>query len=170
MAKENFPTCLAYVLESEGGFVDDPRDPGGATNKGVTQAVYDDYRKLIAKPKQSVRFITNAEVGEIYKHQYWDAVKGDLLPKGLDYVVFDYAVNSGVVRAIKNLQGVLGVVQDGMIGVRTIAAIPKPCSTVIAKLCETRLGFLHGLRTWIYYGRGWSARVATVKARALKMV
>ena len=104
--KANFDKSLALVLVHEGGYVNHPKDPGGATNRGVTQAVYDAYRKTRGKAGQSVKFITDEEVNAIYKFQYWDRVQGDLLPAGLDYAVFDFAVNSGVGRASKYLQAV----------------------------------------------------------------
>ena len=94
--KENFDLALRALLKLEGGYVNHPADPGGATNKGVTQAVYDDWRAARGLMKQSVRLIAPPEVSAIYRKQYWDAVSGDKLPSGLDYAVFDFAVNSGV--------------------------------------------------------------------------
>ena len=114
--KANFEKALAYVLEHEGGWVHHKLDPGGATNKGVTQAVYDGYRKMRGRGVQSVKFISEEEVRAIYKFQYWDRVQGDLLPTGVDYAVFDFAVNSGVGRASKYLQAVVGVAQDAARG------------------------------------------------------
>ncbi len=168
MTYTNFDKALAYVLEHEGGWSDHPRDPGGATMKGVTQAVYDSYRKMRARPPQSVRFITDEELKAIYKFQYWDRVQGDLLPNGVDYAVFDFAVNSGVGRASKYLQAVVGVQQDGIIGARTIAAITNPTATINA-LCDRRMGFLRNLKTFLTFGRGWTRRVQGVRAHALDM-
>ncbi len=156
--RANFDKALPLVLEHEGGFVDDPHDPGGATMKGVTQAVYNDYRKVRGRGLQSVRFIFDAELTAIYKFQYWDKVQGDHLPAGLDYAVFDFAVNSGVGRASKYLQAVLGVAQDGQIGVRTLAAIRDPANTINA-LCDRRMGFLRRLPTFWRFGKGWTKRV-----------
>jgi lysozyme family protein len=166
--KTNFETAIALVLEHEGGYINHPRDPGGATNFGVTQAVYDAYRKNNGQPKQSVKFITTAETRAIYKFQYWDRVQGDLLPIGLDYAVFDFAVNSGVGRAAKYLQAVLGVAQDGQIGARTLAAIHSP-SAAINDLCDRRMSFLRNLRTFLTFGKGWTRRVTGVRAKALDM-
>jgi len=166
--KNNFDKALAYVLEHEGGYVNHPRDPGGATNKGVTQAVYDGYRKMRGRGLQSVKFISDEEVQAIYKFQYWDAVRGDLLPAGVDYAVFDFAVNSGVGRASKYLQAVVGTAQDGIIGARTVAAITNPAATINA-LCDRRMGFLRNLRTFLTFGRGWTRRVQGVRAHALEM-
>jgi len=166
--KTNFEMALAYVLEHEGGYVNHPRDPGGATNKGVTQAVYDGYRKMRGRGVQSVKFISEEEVRAIYKFQYWDRVQGDMLPAGVDYAVFDFAVNSGVGRASKYLQAVVGTAQDGIIGARTVAAITSPVATINA-LCDRRMGFLRNLKTFLTFGRGWTRRVQGVRAHALEM-
>lgn len=164
----NFDKCLSLVLVHEGGYVNHPRDPGGATNRGVTQAVYDAYRKTRGRGQQSVKFITDDEVKAIYRFQYWDRVQGDLLPAGLDYAVFDFAVNSGVGRASKYLQAVVGAPQDGVIGARTLAAIQSPKNAINA-LCDRRMSFLRNLRTFLTFGKGWTRRVNDVRAHALEM-
>lgn len=164
----NFEHCLDLVLKHEGGFVHDKYDPGGATNRGVTQKVYDAYRKTRGRGAQSVKFITDDEVKAIYKFQYWDRVQADLLPAGLDYAVFDFAVNSGVGRASKYLQAVLGVKQDGIIGAMTLAAIQSPQEAINA-LCDRRLSFLRNIDTFWRYGKGWTRRVQDVRAHALEM-
>lgn len=164
----NFEKALALVLEHEGGYVNHPKDPGGATNKGVTQAVYDAYRKMRGRGPMSVKFITEDELRAIYKFQYWDKVQGDFLPIGLDYAVFDFAVNSGVTRASKYLQAVLGVAQDGQIGAKTLAAIQSP-THVINALCDRRMGFLRNLKTFLTFGKGWTRRVTDVRNHALEM-
>lgn len=168
MTYANFDKALAMVLEHEGGYVNHPKDPGGATMKGVTQAVYDAYRKVRGRGPQSVKFITDAELKAIYKFQYWDKVQGDYLPAGLDYAVFDFAVNSGVSRAAKYLQAVLNVPQDGQIGAMTLAAIHSPVAAINA-LLDRRMGFLRNLKTFLTFGRGWTARVQGVRAHALEM-
>jgi lysozyme family protein len=166
---KNYQQALAAVLKHEGGYVNHPRDPGGATNFGVTQAVYDAYRKSHNRKTQSVKYIASGEVEIIYRTQYWDAVRGDDLPDGLDYAVFDYAVNSGPSRAIKHLQIVVGVAADGKLGLVTLTAIKRmPVKRIIEELCTIRMRFLRGLPTWDVFGRGWSSRVEGVKAKALK--
>ncbi len=168
--KQNFPLSLAAVLIHEGGYVDDPQDPGGATNKGVTQAVYDDWRVGEGLARRSVRFINDYEVGAIYRRRYWGAVRGDDLPPGVDYCVFDFAVNSGVNRASRYLQRAAGVVDDGRIGPATLAAVKaKPAAALIAAVCDARQAFLEQLPTFARFGRGWTARVAEVRAKATEM-
>jgi lysozyme family protein len=165
--KCNFDAALAAVLAHEGGYVNHPRDPGGATNRGVTQAVYDDWRSGRGLPARSVRHIAEDEVSAIYKRQYWDAVKGDDLPAGVDYCVFDFAVNSGTNRASRYLQQAVGATPDGQIGPATLAAVGcKPPSEVVEAICDARMAFLKRLPTFDAFGRGWTRRVADVRAKA----
>jgi len=164
----NFDKSLKLVLEHEGGWNHDKHDKGGATNKGVTQAVYDGYRAIRGRGKQSVKFLSDEEIRAIYKLQYWDKVHGDYLPAGLDYAMFDFAVNSGVSRASKYLQAVLGVPQDGIIGARTLGAIDSGVR-VINALCDRRMGFLRNIDTFWRFGKGWTRRVVDVRSKALDM-
>ena len=165
--KENYAKCLAQVLKYEGGYVDHPKDPGGPTNKGVTQAVYDNWRKSQNLPTQSVRAIADSEVAAIYKNLYWDRISGDNLPSGVDFAVFDFAVNSGVNRAAKMLQSVVGVTQDGVIGPATIEATK---TYVAMAVTNKRLAFMQSLSIWSTFGKGWSARIADVKAQIKSLV
>jgi lysozyme family protein len=167
--KDNFPAALKQVLVYEGNYVNNPNDPGGATNKGITQAVYNAWRKSRKQAVQSVKLISDAEVAAIYKQNYWNAIKGDSLASGLDLATFDYAVNSGVGRASKALQAAVGVAQDGIIGPQTIAAANKNPTATIANLCNARLAFLKGLKTWRFFGKGWNSRVASLKTIAIVM-
>lgn len=167
--KEKFTRALAAVLVHEGGKVNHPRDPGGRTNKGVTQRVYDAFRKRAGKPLQSVYEITDFEVRSIYELQYWNRIKGTQLPVGVDYAVFDGAVNSGPVQSAKWLQRALGVRVDGVIGEVTLAAAaayPNKAQLINAIL-DRRLNFLQNLRTWDAFGKGWSRRVLDVRTTAL---
>jgi lysozyme family protein len=160
MTESNFALSLPWTLAHEGGWSNHPKDPGGATMRGVTQRVYTGFRSRKGLPNQSVRFITPEEIHDIYKFQYWDALRCDDLPAGIDYAVFDFGVNSGVSRAARYLQRVLGVKQDGIIGVNTIrAANEADPAFVVQKLCELRMQFLRGLKTWKTFGRGWTRRV-----------
>ena len=165
--KENYPQALKQVLKYEGGYVDHPKDPGGPTNKGVTQAVYDNWRKSQNLSIQSVRAIADSEVAAIYKNLYWDRISGDLLPSGVDFAVFDFAVNSGVSRAAKTLQAVVGVTQDGVIGPATIQATK---TYVAMTVTNKRLAFMQSLSIWSTFGKGWSARIADVKNQILSLV
>lgn len=131
--------CLPFVLRWEGGYVNDPADPGGATNKGVTQAVYDAWRAGKKLPKQSVRLLTSTEVEAIYEARYWNACKCGGLPAPVDLVVFDSAVNCGVDRACRWLQRALGVAEDGDIGPRTLAAVKEyPALKLAAQVAGLR--------------------------------
>lgn len=171
--RENLETALGRVLSHEGGYVNHPKDPGGATNRGVTQRVYDAYRKRHGEAPRSVRAITPDEVADIYKRQYWDAVKADDLPSGLDYAVFDYAVNSGPSRAMKDLQRELGFTGkdvDGFNGNRTLAAAKAAdVFDLIERLCARRMRFLKSLRHWPTFGKGWTNRVNEVIEGAVAM-
>ena len=164
--KENYAKCLAQVLKYEGGYVDHPKDPGGPTNKGVTQAVYDSWRKSQNLTTQTVRNIADSEVAAIYKNLYWDRINGDNLPSGVDFAVFDYAVNSGVSRAAKSLQSVVGVTQDGQIGPATIQATK---AYVAMSVTNNRLAFMKSLSIWPTFGKGWSARITDVKNQILAL-
>lgn len=171
MAAGNFGKSLAKVLVHEGGYVNDPVDPGGATNKGVTQAVYNSWRKSHGQESQSVRNLSVDEIAGIYKLLYWDRIRGDDLPSGVDYAVFDFAVNSGVNRAAKFLQAAVGVADDGVIGKQTLAAVNDfGAARTIEALCAKRLGFLKGLKIFWRFGKGWTRRVVDVRAAALGMV
>lgn len=167
--KSNYRDCLAFVLQWEGGYSDHPADPGGATMKGITQHTYSQWLGRPAS-KSELKAIPQDHVEAIYKRDYWDAVKGDDLPAGLDLVAFDAAVNSGVSRGAKWLQRALGVKDDGRIGAVSLAATGrKPAADVIEDACDIRLAFLKGLRTWKDFGRGWERRVTDLRQTALDM-
>jgi lysozyme family protein len=171
MTASNLPAVLKLVLVHEGGYVNHPKDPGGATMKGVTQAVYDAYRIRHDQPKQTVKKITNAELEAIYRDQYWRTIHADEMPKGVDYCLFDYAVNSGAGRAVKDLQRALGVKVDGIVGMGTLTALGlADDARLINDVCDRRLRFLKSLKTWRTFGRGWASRVAGVRSAALAMV
>jgi lysozyme family protein len=168
--RANFDAALAAVLVHEGGFVNDPHDPGGATNRGVTQETYDLWRIDHQLPKRSVKHITAAEVMAIYKRRYWDAVSGDQLASGLDYCLFDFAVNSGPRRAATYLQRVLGVADDGKIGPQTLdASEAVPAKDLIEAICNLRLAFMKKQPTWPRFGKGWGRRVQDVRNKSREM-
>ena len=167
--KGTFEAAFRLVIKHEGGYVDHPQDPGGATNLGVTIGTLSSYLGRQAT-KAEVRALTVDAVKPIYRKRYWDAISGDDLPSGLDYAVFDYAVNSGPARAAMHLQQVLGVAQDGKIGPITIEAAKKSDpKKLINALCDRRMQFLRGLSTFPTFGRGWTNRVSDVRENALGM-
>lgn len=168
MARENFTGALAGVLVHEGLWSDHPSDPGGATMKGVTLATYRRYRP--GATKEQLRNISDEELRTIYRDGYWDETRGDDLPSGVDYAVFDFAVHSGPSRAAKFLQRIVGVPQDGRIGPVTLAAVRSADpGTIIIRLCDDRLAWLKTLSTFSTFSRGWSRRVGEVKIDALAM-
>jgi lysozyme family protein len=168
--KDNFAASLSHVLASEGGFSDDPQDPGGATMDGVTQAVYDNWRASHEQSPRPVSVIDPNEVEAIYRSLYWNAVRGDDLPCGVDYCTFDFAVNSGAHQAKLCLQRALDVPVDGVIGPVTLKAVDAADPRrVINGVCSERLAYLRTLKTWRRFGNGWSHRVATVEQVARGM-
>ena len=170
MSASNFDAALQHVLKSEGGFVNHPADPGGMTNLGVTARTWEDW--VGHKPSEKeMRELTPEKVAPLYKRKYWDAIKGDALPSGVDYCVFDCAVNSGPGRAAKFLQEIAGVKPDGGIGPVTLAAV-KAMDPIelISKYADKRLQFWQSLSTFETFGKGWTRRGNEVKDEALKMV
>jgi len=167
--KDNFEESLAHVLKHEGGYVDHPKDPGGATNLGCTKKVWEEWVGHEVT-KDDIRALTIADVSPLYKQRYWDKCRGDDLPRGVDFAVFDLAINSGVGRASKLLQRSVGVAADGAIGPATLAAVadanPRELAT---KICELRLAFLQALPTWETFGKGWGRRVKETEKTAFNM-
>lgn len=159
--RDNLAQTTDWILVHEGGYVNHPDDPGGATNMGVIQRTYDGWRTRNGKPRQSVRNITKAEVVAIYKDQYWDKVWGDRLPSGLDYSLYDFAINSGPSRAIKFIQRLVGVKEDGVMGNVTFDAIRQrnDIESLIIELNFARWAWLKRLRHFSTFGRGWTRRV-----------
>lgn len=170
----NFERSLAEVLKHEGGWVNHPKDPGGATMKGVTLATFRGTVKPNAT-KEDLRKITDDQLRVVYRRHFWDKVLGAELPDGLDHAVFDFAVNSGPGRAVRVLQQVVGARVDGIVGPKTLDAIRElPLGTVIGRLCDERLAYMQriknrktGERLWPTFGKGWSRRVDGVRAFAL---
>lgn len=150
--KDNYDACEKLVLKSEGGYTNDPKDPGGPTNWGIT--IYDArmYWKNDATA-EDVRVMPLSVAKEIYKSKYWDKMGCDALPAGLDYTVFDYGVNSGIARSEKIAKEFAG----------------KSVEQQIEAINDERLSFLKSLPTWGHFGGGWSKRVASVKDISLHM-
>lgn len=165
----NFERCLAEVLKHEGGWADHPSDPGGATMKGITIGTYAQFkgRKVT---KDELRKISVAEIQTIYRRNYWDRVRGDDLPAGLDLVAFDAAVNSGPARGARWLQQALGTSDDGKVGPVTLAAAKRAYApAAILRAIAIRRGFLKSLKTWGTFGKGWENRLVAIEAAALAM-
>lgn len=163
MAAENFDLSLERMLRSEGGFVDHPKDPGGVTNLGVTKRVWEDFTGTKVTV-DDMRALTVENVTELYRTNYWNLIRGNDLPHGLDYAVFDYAVNSGGGRAGRHIQEVVGTTVDGGIGPNTIQAINDFCEEYgvlecVDRLLSKRIEFLKGLDHWETFGKGWTNRV-----------
>ena len=166
----NFLKSLAVVLKHEGGYVDHPEDPGGRTNMGITQAVYEKYLGRTVT-EDEMKNIKIGDVRIIYRENYWDRVKGDDLPSGIDFCVFDWAVNSGVSRASKALQRIVGVKDDGVIGPITVKETFKCDSDkVILSYTEVRENFYKTLSTFNTFGKGWTRRNNETLEAALKMI
>ena len=166
----NWNKSFDLVIVNEGGYVDNKLDPGGATNWGCTQAVWEGYigHKVSV---DDMKALTKEDVKPLYKKRYWDAIHGDAIPSGLDYCLFDCAINSGVNRSSKIIQEIVGVFADGAIGNNTVSAITQlnPI-TAINEFCDKRQAFLESLKTFPVFGKGWSKRVSEVRIRALEMV
>ncbi len=172
-----FQRCVEVVLKHEGGYVNDSRDPGGATNHGIslryarTQGSLLDLDGDGDVDKDDIVLITPEKASMVYQNWFWKDVRGEELPSGVDLVVFDYAVNSGPGRAIRHLQRAVGVQEDGVFGPATMNAVKAANPTdIVNKVCDERMKFLQSLRTWGTFGRGWTNRVNDVHTRALEMV
>lgn len=166
-----FAECVAVVLRHEGGFVDHPRDPGGATNMGITLRTLRDWRGDDSLGADALRAMTEAEARAIYLARYWNPVRGDELPPGVDLAVFDWAVQGGVGRAARDMQGALGVTADGAIGRQTLAALRgADPADVVRDVCARRLAYLRIRPHWDTFGRGWTRRVEAVERDALARV
>ena len=168
----NFDACLSEVLKHEGGYVDHPADPGGATNRGVTKKAWEEYVGHEVT-KDDIKALTVADVTPFYRKRYWNVCKCDGLPAGLDYVVFDIAVNSGTGRAAKFLQSAVGVAADGSIGNLTLAAVGNSTLStgeLINIICDRRGKFYESLPTFATFGKGWMRRCEEVRSKALTMV
>lgn len=169
----NWEKSFAATIKHEGGYVDHPKDPGGATNLGITIGTLSAWLGRKAT-KAEVKALTLDKVKPIYRQNYWDAVRGDDLPSGVDFAVYDFAVNSGPARAAIYLQNIVGTAPDGKIGPNTIKAVNDyaarfGATQLVNELCSQRLAFLERLSTWPTFGKGWGSRVAGVRKAGLEM-
>jgi len=168
--RQNFEQCMGWLLEHEGGYVNHPSDPGGETNLGVTRAVYEQYagRQVMDGEMEG---LTHDDVYPIYKENYWDRLRADDLPSGVDFCTFDWGVNSGTSRAAKALQRIIGVEQDGGIGPMTLQAVAsiEPVD-IVDQMHYMREGFYRSLSTFDTFGRGWLRRNDETKEQALGLI
>lgn len=147
-----FDSCFEKVIGFEGGYSNDPKDPGGETNWGISKRAY---------PILDIKNLTREGAKEIYKRDYWDRAKCDQLPTAVAFVVFDAAVNSGIGQSIRFLQRAIGVADDGVLGPLTLAAVARfDNESLCARFLGQRLEFMTKLSTWDYFGKGWSRRIA----------
>ena len=169
MSAENYDKCLETILHHEGGYVNHPEDQGGETNMGVTKRVYEDFGGT--KDMKDLGF---DDVAPIYKQNYWDRVKGDKLPTGLDLCVFDFGVNAGTGRSAKYLQALVGTTVDGGIGPNTLLSVDNYVEEVgieeaIRGFQQKRQDFYESLDTFKTFGRGWTRRVDETTELAISM-
>ena len=166
----NWQRSFELMLKSEGGFVNHPSDPGGMTNLGVTKATWENWIGR-QSDEAEMRGLTPEKVEPLYKKKYWDAVRGDELPAGISYLLFDFAVNAGVGRSIKTLQNAVGVTPDGGFGPMTMAAVQAVDPVdLIERFSQAKEDFYRSLTTFATFGKGWLNRVADVKVKASAML
>ena len=168
--KNNFEQCMRWVLHHEGGYVDHPKDPGGETNLGVTRAVYEQYvgRQVM---DGEMKGLTEDDVIPLYKKNYWDRIRGDDLPSGVDWSVMDWGVNSGTSRSAKALQRMVGVEADGGIGPMTLRAVANhEPQDLVEQMHYVRDQFYRSLSTFPTFGNGWTRRNNETKDQALKLI
>ena len=170
MAAQNYQKCLDMILHHEGGYVNHPKDPGGETNLGVTKRVYEDWGGT-----KDMKDLEVEDVAPIYRKNYWDRIKADDLPSGLDLCVFDFGVNAGTGRAAKYLQNLIGTVADGGIGPNTLRALAnyvdsEGVESAIKNYQAERQSYYEKLKTFETFGRGWTRRVEETTESALEMI
>ena len=174
MTRHTFTDALTVVLKEEGGFVDDGRDPGGATNLGVTARTWHSWTGKPAS-REAMRALTQTKVAPLYKAWFWDKVGGDRLPVALALAKFDFAVNAGPGVAMATLQGIVGAPRDGRAGAATMRAIQTYSAAIglaklITRLCDARADFFRDLPTFSVFGKGWLARVNRIRVEALSWI
>jgi len=168
----NWDQSFEYLLQSEGGFTDDPNDPGGMTNLGVTKTTWEKWVGR-AVTKNEMQALTPELVKPLYKKEYWDAVQADNLPVGIDYLCFDFGVNANVHRSILLLQQCVNTTVDGILGKQTLSAVMDAYSAnkiaLIERYSDEKDAYYHSLPTFPIYGRGWMNRIDIVENRAKVM-
>lgn len=166
----NFDQCFEWLLRHEGGFVNHPKDPGGMTNLGVTRKVLEEFYGHEVS-EQQMRDLTPGEVKPLYRENYWDRIRGDELPAGVDWFTFDWAVNSGVSRASKALQQIVGATSDGVIGSGTLRAVRElEPDFIITRMFLKRQDFYESLDSFKTFGNGWSKRNSETSKQSMELL
>jgi lysozyme family protein len=160
---------MARVFAHEGGYTNHPKDPGGPTNWGITitdARLYGEEFGWVANPTVAdIQAMPKWFAEKVYDKKYWDAERCDELPPGVDYAVCDYGINSGIGRSGKVLRRLVGLPDDtSKITNEVIAAVNKrDPKALVGAICDERLLFLKGLKTWPDFGNGWGRRVSEVR-------
>jgi lysozyme family protein len=172
--EDRFGICLAFTLREEGGYVDDPADPGGATNMGITLATYREWSDDPRLGDLQVKDMTQKTVGAIYRSLYWNRLRADALPPGVDLSVFDMGVNAGIWRSARLLQRALGFTGeevDGSIGPETLVAADRfDARTLVSNLADRQTAYYRSLANFPIFGRGWLRRTNARRDAALAMI
>jgi len=167
----SFKECLDLVLKSEGGWTGSHGlvgDSGGETNLGVTKAVWEEW---VGHPVTTLKNLTKEDVSPLYEQRYWKPCYAEVLPRGINYLVFSMGVNAGAGRSVKLLQSAIGCVLDGVIGHKTRELISaNNNATLISKFSETRREYYRSLKSFPIFGKGWLARVDREEQEALQML
>ena len=164
----DYKECLDLVLKSEGGWVNNPNDPGGETNLGVTKAVWEEY---VGHPVTTMKNLTKDDVAPLYEQKYWRACYGEVLPRGLDFLCFSFGINAGSGRSVKLLQQSLGLVSDGIIGPKVMQKLRESnIADVIKSFSESRREYYKSLKNFPIFGKGWISRTDKEEQQALDMI
>lgn len=156
----NFEKAVEHILAFEGGYVFDSHDPGGETNFGISKRAY---------PNLDIKNLTRAAAIQIYFTDYWQPIKPLLIPERLRLCAFDCAVNQGVDRAIKLMQGAVGVRQDGDIGPLTLSALKSyNPDNALSNMLNLRLEHYAKLPHFSRYAKGWTKRLLTVAVESMR--
>jgi lysozyme family protein len=157
----HFPRCIKHVLAAEGGYVNDPNDPGGETKFGISKRSY---------PDLDIQLITQDQAIALYERDFWTPIQGDALPAGLDLLILDHGINAGTKPAVRLLQGLTGAPADGIMGPITLASISgQDTESLITRFSTARLAYYESLSGWRYYAAGWRRRVQRMQRLALAM-
>ena len=167
--EQNFDKCMEMLLVHEGGYVNHPSDPGGMTNLSVTKKTYDHCHGTDID-KEGMRNLTVQDVMPIYRTNYWERCRCQDLPPGVDWAVFDWAVNSGPGRSVKALQRAVGAFEDGIIGAQTLMAVTaSQPHEIINRIAVHRDSYYRELKHFDTFGRGWIRRNDETREQAIDM-